>query len=35
MMSAGESGKLKICALTGAKPPITASGTHASDKHGE
>jgi hypothetical protein len=29
-MRAGESAKLKISALTGAHPPIVASGTHAS-----
>ena len=34
-MRAGESAKLKISALTGAHPPIVASGTHAWDRHGE
>jgi hypothetical protein len=35
MINAGESAKLKTSALIGVHPPIVASGTHASDKHGE
>jgi len=35
MISAGESAKLNISALTGVKPKIVASGTHAWDKQGE
>jgi hypothetical protein len=35
MINAGDNAKLKICALTGVKPRIVASGTQACDKQGE
>jgi len=35
MIKAGESAKLKISALTGVHPKIVASGTQASERHGD